>query len=102
MGLRLPPKKTFEVLAAIDLGVWPLSQCDTVTAVKEALEKQPVLLTALLPDGEMKTPFHYALHDASGKSIVIAYSTGKQHVYDNPLDVMTDGQTVPLAHDKYE
>lgn len=88
-------KKTTEVLAAIDLGAWTLSQFDTVAAVKEALEKQPVLVTALLPHDQLKSPFHYALHDATGKSIVIEYSNGAQHVYDNPVGVMTNGPTFP-------
>lgn len=86
---------TTAVLAAVDLGAWTLSQFDTVSAVKDALEKQPVLVTSLLPNDQLKTPFHYALHDASGKSIVIEYSNGAQHIYDNPLGVMTNGPTFP-------
>lgn len=87
--------KTTAVLAAIDLGAWTLSQFDTVAAVKDALEKQLVLVTALLPHDQLQTPFHYTLHDASGKSIVIEYSDGEQHVYDNPVGVMTNGPTFP-------
>lgn len=87
--------QTTAVLAAIDLGAWTLSQFDTVAAVKEALEKQPVLVTALLPKDQLKSPFHYALHDATGKSIVIEYSNGAQHVYDNPVGAMTNGPTFP-------
>ncbi|OZI74533.1 linear amide C-N hydrolase [Bordetella genomosp. 12] len=87
--------QTTAVLAAIDLGTWTLSQFNTVAEVKAALEKQPVLVTSLLPKGQLKTPFHYALHDASGKSIVIEYSGGAQHVYDNPVGVMTNGPTFP-------
>lgn len=83
--------KTTAVLAAIDLGAWTLSQFKTVAEVKAALEKQPVLVTALLPLGQLKTPFHFTLHDNNGKSIVIEYSGGKQHVIDNPLGVMTNG-----------
>lgn len=84
-------EKTRAVLAAIDLGSWTLGQFDTVAAVKSALEKQPVLPTALLPLGVLKTPFHYTLHDASGASIVIEFSNGKQQVHDNPIGVMTNG-----------
>ena len=84
-------QKTIEVLAAVDLGSWALSQFNTVKEVKEALEKQPVLVTALFDNPEFKTPFHYALHDETGHSIVIEYSDGKQNVYDNPVGVMTNG-----------
>ncbi|WP_240470540.1 linear amide C-N hydrolase [Halomonas halocynthiae] len=83
--------KTTEVLAAIDLGAWALSQFKTVAEVKEALEAQPVLVTALLPLGILKTPFHYTLHDANGDSIVIEFSNGQQNVIDNPIGVMTNG-----------
>lgn len=83
--------KTSAVLAAIDLGAWVLSNFANVAEVKAALGSQPVLVTALLPMGVLKTPFHYTLHDASGDSIVIEFSQGKQNVIDNPLGVMTNG-----------
>ena len=82
---------TTKVLNAIDLGAWALSQFKNVADVKAALEKQPVLVDALLPLGMMKTPFHYTLHDAKGNSIVIEFANGKQNVIDNPIGVMTNG-----------
>ncbi|AVU11540.1 MULTISPECIES: linear amide C-N hydrolase [unclassified Halomonas] len=82
---------TQAVLSAIDLGEWTLSQFGTVAEVKEALEEQPVMITSLLPHGLMKTPFHYALHDATGKSIVIEFANGEKNIIDNPLGVMTNG-----------
>ncbi len=60
-----------------------------------ALQAQPVLVTALLPLGLMKTPFHYTLHDVNGDSIVIEFANGQQHIYDNPLGVMTNGPEFP-------
>lgn len=83
------------VLAAIDLGAWTLAQFATVAEVKQALENQPVLVTALLPLGLMKTPFHYTLHDTTGASIVIEFSDGEQHIYDNPVGVMTNNPSLP-------
>lgn len=90
-GPRDMTDKTRAVLAAIDLGAWSLSQFSTVAEVKAALEKQPVLVTALLPLGMMKTPFHYTLHDATGASIVVEFANGGQQVIDNPIGVMTNG-----------
>lgn len=87
--------KTQAALAAIDLGSWTLSQFATVQEVKKALHEQDVLVTALLPLGQMKSPFHYSLHDASGASIVIEFSNGTQKVYDNPVGVMTNGPDLP-------
>ncbi|MGO3744391.1 MAG: linear amide C-N hydrolase [Alcaligenes aquatilis] len=90
-GPRDMVEKTSAVLAAIDLGAWTLSNFKSVAEVKAALANQPVLVTALLPLGLLKTPFHYTLHDASGASIVIEFSQGKQRVIDNPIGVMTNG-----------
>lgn len=84
-------EKTKAVLAAIDLGAWSLSNFQNVAEVKDALHKQPVQVTALLPFHVMKTPFHYTLHDTTGASIVIEFANGKQSVIDNPLGVMTNG-----------
>lgn len=83
--------KTTAVLAAIDLGAWTLGNFKNVAEVKAALANKPVLVTALLPLGLMKTPFHYTLHDATGASVVIEFSQGRQHVIDNPVGVMTNG-----------
>ena len=88
-------EKTQKILSAIDLGSWVLSQFKTVGEVKLALQAQPVLVTALLPLGLLKTPFHYTLHDVNGDSIVIEFSNGQQHIYDNPLGVMTNGPEFP-------
>lgn len=84
-------EKTKAVLAAIDLGAWALSQFATVAEVKGALAEQPVMVTALLPEGLLKTPFHYTLHDATGASLVIEFANGKQQVIENPVGVMTNG-----------
>ena len=83
--------KTTAALAAIDLGAWVLGCFENVAQVKAALQSQPVLVTALLPLGLMKTPFHYTLHDASGASLVIEFANGQQNVIDNPIGVMTNG-----------
>ena len=88
-------EKTQKILSAIDLGSWVLSQFKTVGEVKLALQAQPVLVTALLPLGLLKTPFHYTLHDVNGDSIVVEFSNGQQHIYDNPLGVMTNGPEFP-------
>lgn len=90
-GPRDMVDKTNAVLAAIDLGAWTLSNFGNVADVKAALARKPVLVTALLPLGLLKTPFHYTLHDASGASIVIEFSQGRQNVIDNPIGVMTNG-----------
>lgn len=83
--------KTKAMLAAIDLGAWVLGQFATSAEVKTALSENTVILTSLAPLHGAKTPFHFVVHDRSGKSIVIEFSDEKQNVYDNPVGVMTNG-----------
>jgi len=62
-----------------------------------------VLPEVVLKEIGLAPPVHYAIHDASGKSIVIEYVEGKLHVYDDPLGVLTnspafDWQTTNLRN----
>jgi len=83
--------KTKAMLAAIDLGAWVLGQFATAAEVKTALSDNTVILTALVPLHGAKTPFHFVVHDRTGRSIVIEFSGDRQNVYDNPVGVMTNG-----------
>lgn len=87
--------KTKAMLAAVDLGSWVLGQFASAGDVKAALAENTVILTALAPLHGAKTPFHFVVHDRSGKSIVIEFSEEKQNVYDNPVGVMTNGPEFP-------
>ncbi|QQM30311.1 linear amide C-N hydrolase [Martelella lutilitoris] len=82
--------KDTPVLSAIDLGAWMLAQFSTVAEVKNALEKQTVLVDPLEALGGVVPPFHYTVHDKSGASIVIEFFDGKRHIFENPLGVMTN------------
>lgn len=93
------PEDTFSadtaVLSSVDLGGWLLSQFASVSEAKTALETQPILAVGLDFLGGIEPPFHYVLHDATGASIVIEYTHGKQNIYDNPIGVMTNGPEFP-------
>jgi choloylglycine hydrolase len=91
VGPDADPDGTRKALAAVDLGSWILGQFTTTDEVKAALQAQPVVLTALSVMGNAKTPFHYVLHDRRGAAIVIEYVNSKQIVYNNPVNVMTNG-----------
>ncbi|MFN9622368.1 MAG: linear amide C-N hydrolase [Cyanobacteriota bacterium] len=91
VGPEADPDGTRKALAAVDLGSWALGQFTTTAEVKAALRAQPVILTPLSVMGNARTPFHYVLHDRSGAGIVIEYLGGKQVIYDNPVNVMTNG-----------
>ena len=90
-GPRNKAAKTQAMLAAVDLGAWVLGLCASIAEVKEALSKRTIVLTSLAPLHGATSPFHFVVHDASGKSLVIEFSKGKQNLYDNPVGVMTNG-----------
>ncbi|WP_295428173.1 linear amide C-N hydrolase [uncultured Thiodictyon sp.] len=95
VGPEGDPEGLRKALAAVDLGSWALGQFATVAEVKTALESQPVILTPLSTLGNARTPLHYVLHDRTGAGIVIEYADAKQTVYDNPVNVMTNGPRFP-------
>ncbi|MGB0135518.1 linear amide C-N hydrolase [Dokdonella sp.] len=82
---------TRQVLSAIDLGSWVLSQFSNVGDVKAALAEQTVALAPLPVLGGKVPPFHWVVHDRAGASIVLEFDQGALSVHDNPVGVMTNG-----------
>jgi len=77
-----------------DFVSWLLGSFATVDEVKAALPSVRIwgeVVAAL--SGPM--PLHFALHDASGKSLVIEFIGGEKKVYDNPIGVMTNMPEFP-------
>lgn len=70
------------------LGAWLLGSFATVEEVKAALLK--VNITAARNHKLKDLGMHIAVHDATGRSLVIEFIEGKKMVYDNPLGVMTN------------
>jgi choloylglycine hydrolase len=72
-----------------DLCSWILGNFATVDEVKKAI---PTVNIADMIRKEFhgSLGLHVAVHDASGKSIVIEFSGGSTRVFDNPLGVMTN------------
>lgn len=79
-------------LAPWELGTYLLSLCATVDDVKKILPNVTVV-PVVMPEMGMMLPLHYAVNDASGKSIVIEYVDGGLNVYDNPIGVITNSPT---------
>ncbi len=71
---------------------WALGNFATVEEVKAALDGVEII-GAKMPHLGAVPPFHYTLHDATGKSIVIEPTGGKLVVFDNPYGVMTNSPT---------
>lgn len=94
-GLKPAADASQAALSAADLGAWVLGQFATVQEVKDALDKQNVVLEPVPILGGIEMPFHYGVHDAKGNSIVIEFHHGKRTVYDNLVGVMTNGPQFP-------
>ena len=79
-------------LAPWEFLTWALTNFATVAEVKTALDKIAIVdLPA--PIVNFTLPFHFAIHDATGASIVVEPIDGKLKVYDNPLGVLTNSPT---------
>ncbi|MCP4256715.1 MAG: choloylglycine hydrolase family protein [Planctomycetes bacterium] len=75
-----------------EMGNWILGQFSTVEEVKAALPTIDVVGTYVAEiDGF--APFHYAVTDASGASIVIEYTEKGLSIFDNAVNVVTNNPT---------
>jgi choloylglycine hydrolase len=78
-----------KTIAQFEFATWALSNFSTADEVKEAVKN--IMVSNCNKVGKLE--LHYTVHDATGKSIVIEYSGGKRHVFNNPLGVMTNSPT---------
>lgn len=89
----VPAGQDAYALPYIQTGNWILSNFATVDEVKLALN-HVFIFDQLIPTlGNTEFPLHFAVYEASGKSIVIEIVNGKIHVYDNKLGLMTNSPT---------
>jgi choloylglycine hydrolase len=79
-----------QALPYISFGDWILGNFKTIDEVRQALSNVYVFQQKIAGMGDMVFPLHFAIYDATGKSIVIEYVGGKLHVYDNKIGVMTN------------
>lgn len=89
---KYDPAQANVSMGPLDLAVWMLSNFTTAAEVRENLSKvrvAPVVEPAL----KIPPPVHFLVTDATGKSIVIEFVKGQQHVYDNPIGVITNSPT---------
>ncbi len=80
-------------LSVLLVNDWLLGTCASVADVRAALPT--VEVWAYEPMEEMLSPIHWTVHDTSGCSIVIEYTDGELHIYDNPIAVTTNAPVFP-------
>jgi choloylglycine hydrolase len=89
----VPAGQNANALPYIQTGNWILSNFATVDEVKAALSQVYIFNQAIPTLGNTVFPLHFAVYEASGKSIVIEIVNGKMNVYDNQLGLMTNSPT---------
>jgi choloylglycine hydrolase len=80
-------------LSVLLVNDWLLGTCASVADVKNTLPD--VEVWAYTPMEEKYSPIHFTVHDTSGCSIVIEYTAGKLHIYDNPIATTTNAPVFP-------
>ncbi len=85
----VPEGEEAKAMSPLDVAGYLLSLCATVEEAKEAIQK--VLVWPLYEEPiKAVPPLHFAVHDASGASIVFEYIKGELAIHDNPLGVLTN------------
>jgi choloylglycine hydrolase len=84
------PNRALSVLLVND---WLLGTCASVAEVRAALPTVEVWAYPVME--EKLDPVHFSVHDAGGNSIVIEYTAGKLHIYDNPIATLTNAPVFP-------
>jgi len=89
------PKQSGKSLGSQDVGMWLLTNFATVDEVRAGMPKVRVVPVPLKELGGISAPLHYLVSDATGKTIVIEYTKGERHIYDNPVGVLTNSPEFP-------
>jgi penicillin V acylase-like amidase (Ntn superfamily) len=81
------------ILSGADFGAWILGNFKTVAEVKSAMQDDKVefWLPKIPMVDNMVLPLHYAITDKAGYGLVVEFQNGKKQVYDNPVNVLTNG-----------
>jgi choloylglycine hydrolase len=89
------PKLADKSINPMDLPAWVLSNFATAEEVRAGLPKIKVVPVPMKELRGNPAPVHWILTDPSGKTIVVEYTDGQRHIYDNPVGVMTNNPEFP-------
>ncbi|MHC5353391.1 linear amide C-N hydrolase [Myroides sp. LJL115] len=76
-------------------GEWAIANFANITELKQGINTASFWSESIALIGGLKAPFHFALYDRSGQSVVVEVSQGALTIYDNPTGVMTNGPAFP-------
>lgn len=86
-----------KILSVADIGSWILGNFKTVAEVKAAINGNQIefWLPVAPVFNNAPIPQHYAVFDKAGNGLVIEFMNNKTNVYDNPVNVLTNGPEFP-------
>lgn len=93
-GKYFPVDEAKKNIASFELICYLLANCETVSDVKKSLANaniSDVTFSSEFPAAVL----HWMMSDKTGKSIVIESSQSGLHIYDNPVNVMTNNPVFP-------
>lgn len=88
----VPPGKNNQSLPYLHLGDWILSSFKTVDEVRTALQDKFIFAQTNAALNNAVFPLHAAIHDASGKGIVVEFVNGNMRIHDF-MGIMTNSPT---------
>ncbi len=89
-----------QAIGCHEVPLYLLTTCSTVAECRVALADIRVHGPHMAAYGGQVPMLHFAVHDATGASIVLEWTRGRLDVYDNPTTVLTNEPPFPmqLAH----
>lgn len=94
--IDLKPEQYANSVPFASFGEWVLANFATVDELKAGITQNVSFWSEELAMlGGLKTPFHFAIYDKMGGSVVVEVKNGALVVYDNPTGVMTNGPEFP-------
>lgn len=91
----LTPTQYANSVPYASFGEWALANFATVEDLKAGINETYFWSEELVILGGLKSPFHFAVYDKNGGSIVVEVKNGSLIIYDNPTGVMTNGPEFP-------
>lgn len=92
---KYDPAKARQTIALYDVPLWLLTNFATTDEVRKNLAAINVTDVVLPAFHGIAPPVHFLITDSGGKTIVVEYTKGQPHVYDNPVGVMTNAPEFP-------
>lgn len=90
---KVPDGKDNQALSYLHFCDWVLANFKSIDEIQQVLGGVYVFSQTIPEMGTRIFPLHFAIHDASGKSMVVEFTKGQMQAYDNQLGVLTNSPT---------